>query len=136
LSAHALVRPDLGIGEGPKPPFIKSIQIKLYTGGNPMTRKQKSSMKPFMNTDTPDDLAPNLMGAVIRCIRRMTEAELAANSNYWYSDAGVVVLELTDGTLLYPSQDEEGNGPGALFGETPDGRPFRLYVEEKEAPGG
>lgn len=26
-----------------------------------------------------------------------------------------VVIQLDDGNLIYPSQDEEGNGPGALF---------------------
>lgn len=31
-----------------------------------------------------------------------------------------VVLELDDGTLLYPSADEEGNGPGVLFGRKDD----------------
>jgi hypothetical protein len=27
-----------------------------------------------------------------------------------------VALVLDDGSVIYPSQDEEGNGPGALFG--------------------
>ena len=45
----------------------------------------------------------------------------------------VLVLVLDDGTKLYPSQDEEGNGPGALFGINPDGENFMLCKgEEKE----
>jgi len=31
-----------------------------------------------------------------------------------------IVLQLDDGSLLYPSQDDEGNGPGALFTEYED----------------
>lgn len=27
-----------------------------------------------------------------------------------------IALVLSDGSFLYPAQDEEGNGPGALFG--------------------
>lgn len=30
-------------------------------------------------------------------------------------DRAPVVIVLDDGTSLYPSQDDEGNGPGALF---------------------
>jgi hypothetical protein len=43
--------------------------------------------------------------------RYMTRAE--ADAIGWHSRA--VVLMLDDGTLLYPSTDDEGNGPGALF---------------------
>lgn len=31
----------------------------------------------------------------------------------WYRRA--VVIELDDGNLIFPSADDEGNGPGALF---------------------
>jgi hypothetical protein len=30
-------------------------------------------------------------------------------------DARTVVIQLDDGNLIYPSQDDEGNGPGAWF---------------------
>jgi hypothetical protein len=36
------------------------------------------------------------------------------------------VIEFSDGTLIYASRDEEGNGPGALFGKTKDGKAFSL----------
>lgn len=31
----------------------------------------------------------------------------------WYRRA--VIIELDDGNLIFPSADDEGNGPGALF---------------------
>ena len=43
----------------------------------------------------------------------------------WYARG--LSLELDDGTLLILSQDDEGNGPGALFGEN-GVESFRLPV--------
>lgn len=39
------------------------------------------------------------------------------------------VIELDDGTTLFPSRDAEGNGPGALFGINPDGEGFAVIPE-------
>ncbi len=39
--------------------------------------------------------------------------------NGWHTGsihANPPVFELDDGTLIYPSADPEGNGPGAIFG--------------------
>ena len=44
------------------------------------------------------------------------------------------VIVLDDGTLLYPSRDPEGNGPGALFGASPDGGLFMVSGDEHEEP--
>ncbi len=54
----------------------------------------------------------SLVGRCIVAVRPMTKAELAREGN----DEGCIALALDDGTLLYPSQDYEGNAPGALFG--------------------
>jgi len=35
-------------------------------------------------------------------------------------------LVLENGTVLYPSRDEEGNGPGAMFGRTKAGTTITL----------
>ena len=70
----------------------------------------------------------NLSGKIIQRVRRMSPAELEAN--YWYPDSEALVIELTDGTLLYPSQDEEGNGPGVLFAQTAEGQVFTLIDRE------
>ena len=53
-----------------------------------------------------------LEGKVIKRVREMTPTEMAREG--W--DYPTTVIECTDGTLIYPSQDEEGNGPGSLFG--------------------
>lgn len=45
----------------------------------------------------------------------MTEEEMDREG--WYArGVNPVALELDDGTVIYPSQDPEGNGPGDLFG--------------------
>ena len=66
-------------------------------------------------------------GRTITGIRLMTRAELEAEG--WttdrYGDRAVAVV-LDDGSLLYPSCDPEGNGPGSLFGKTADGTPVGL----------
>ena len=65
------------------------------------------------------------VGLRIVGIREMTDKERDLYA--WYGPAVVLVLE--DGSLLFPSQDEEGNGPGALFGVR-DGEDVVLYSGE------
>jgi len=36
-------------------------------------------------------------------------------------DYGTTVIVFADGTKIYASQDDEGNGPGTMFGRTPAG---------------
>ena len=52
-----------------------------------------------------------LLGRKIVRVRYVTEQEM--RDLYWHQSG--VVMELDNGTLVYPSQDDEGNGPGALF---------------------
>jgi hypothetical protein len=52
-----------------------------------------------------------LVGRTIVAVRYMTEAEEA--QQMWSNAA--VVIQLDDGTLLFPSADDEGNDAGALF---------------------
>ena len=54
----------------------------------------------------------HLEGRTIRAVSYMTDAE--RDNNQW-SYRGLVI-EFTDGTMIYPSQDDEGNEAGALFG--------------------
>ena len=66
-----------------------------------------------------------LVGRKIVEIRPMTNEEMS--SEYWDTrDNKPTVIVLDDGTKLYPSRDEEGNGPGCLFGMSQDGRNFAL----------
>ena len=46
----------------------------------------------------------------------------------WPPDESVPVLVLDSGTILFPSRDEEGNGPGALFGATARKRGFHVFA--------
>jgi hypothetical protein len=50
-------------------------------------------------------------GKRIKQIRYATEEETEALG--WSDD--VIIFETEDGTLFYPSQDSEGNGPGVMF---------------------
>ncbi len=55
----------------------------------------------------------NLIGKTITEIRPMTDEEM--REEYW--DERAMVLIFNDGTKLYPSRDDEGNGAGTLFGD-------------------
>lgn len=55
-------------------------------------------------------LKKNLVGKVIADIRFMEKDEVEANA---WSESGVVI-ELSDGEIIYPLSDEEGNSPGTL----------------------
>jgi hypothetical protein len=60
-------------------------------------------------------------GRTIVGVRPMTPDELE-NEGWelrYGSDPSTIVFD--DGSVLYPSQDPEGNGPGMLFGKLADG---------------
>ena len=53
-----------------------------------------------------------LIGKTVTAVRYMTEKE----ADEVFLDGGrAVVITFNDGTEIYPSIDEEGNGGGALF---------------------
>lgn len=69
----------------------------------------------------------NLIGKTVTAIRPLTLAELRAEGwPGWVQGYRPLLIEFSDGTKLYPSQDEEGNGPGVFFGVTSDGQAFML----------
>lgn len=51
-----------------------------------------------------------LVGKKIVGVRYMTDKEMTANDFYKKG----IVIELSDNQIIYPLQDEEGNGPGAM----------------------
>lgn len=60
-------------------------------------------------------------------LRRMTKRE--AKSEGWDTQNRTApVLVLSDGSRLYPSSDEEGNSPGALFGIDSKGKHFSVSL--------
>ncbi len=66
----------------------------------------------------------NLLGRTIVGIRYLTDKETEAMD--WGRSA--IVLVLNDGTLIFPSMDDEGNGAGAIFGRSKDDKEFILPV--------
>lgn len=56
----------------------------------------------------------NLVGKKIKRFRKLTKTETDAEG--W--DGPTSCIELEDGTIIYASQDDEGNGPGRLFGRS------------------
>lgn len=70
-----------------------------------------------------------LVGRRIVAIRPMSESELAAEG--WPTDDLVPAIVLDSGAVVFSSRDEEGNGPGALFGMTPRGDGFRVLAPQQ-----
>jgi hypothetical protein len=71
-----------------------------------------------------DKASALLVGKTIKSVRYLTREEYLNLG--WHSSP--VVLELEDGTLLFPSSDDEGNGAGALFGQGADGSELTFPV--------
>jgi len=61
-----------------------------------------------------------IIGQKVAAIRNMTKEELTEEGWEFSNPLSTTVIVLSNGTLLYPSADEEGNGPGTLFGKHPD----------------
>ena len=57
-----------------------------------------------------------LKGKIVARVRFSTKAEMKTMD--WY--AGAVSIEFTDGSWVMAMQDDEGNGPGALFTSSDD----------------
>ena len=52
-------------------------------------------------------------------VRNMTNAEIKNEGWDYYSVSdNIKVLVFDDGSVIYPSADYEGNGPGVIFGYT------------------
>lgn len=106
----------------PNLPYDPDGEIPLRRSGPPPVHE------PGGDPPLPDAI----VGQRIVEIRDMTDAELDAEG--WEPDfhgrPPAIVLE--NGTVLYPSRDEEGNGGGALFGTRPDGVPFGICAVEVE----
>ena len=70
---------------------------------------------------------PDIVGQTIRAIRPLSESEITREGwDIWNNTDTCMVIELESGMIIYPSRDEEGNGPGCLFGIDPDG--VAIYV--------
>ena len=65
-------------------------------------------------------MSAEFVGKRIVDVRPMTPEELQLEGWDAPMFGTVPVFVLDDGTLIYPSQDAEGNGPGELFGSAGD----------------
>ena len=65
----------------------------------------------------------NLIGKKIVGIREMTKRE--TENEGW--EFGATTIVLNDGTMIYPSIDEEGNRAGILFGIEKGGR--KIWID-------
>jgi hypothetical protein len=66
----------------------------------------------------------HLEGKTVERVRYLSKEE--AQSMGWYSRP--LVIEFTDGSLVFASQDDEGNDGGALFGQGPGGEELTFPV--------
>jgi len=66
----------------------------------------------------------HLVGHTIESVRMLSESEVDGMG--WTS--GCLVIQFDDQSIIFASQDDEGNGPGALFGQTPDGNSLTFPV--------
>lgn len=60
-------------------------------------------------------MSDGVVGEKIVGLRKMTKAEMRREGWEGTNEIPMVIV-LENGSLLYPSRDEEGNGPGSLFG--------------------
>lgn len=71
-------------------------------------------------------------GQTITTVRTMTDSEMLEEGwerDHW-SGINPTCFVLSDGSILYPSRDEEGNGPGIFFGVV-DGSHIALTLSER-----
>ena len=68
----------------------------------------------------------NIVGKTVKIVRPMTNAE-AEHEGWEDWREKSLVIEFTDGSKIYAASDEEGNGPGCLFGIDHEGE--NVYVE-------
>ena len=73
-----------------------------------------------------------LVGARLVAMRRLSARELAREG--WPADEHVLALVFDNGLIVYASRDDEGNGPGALFGATARGQGFRVCACAPSTP--
>ena len=66
-------------------------------------------------------------GMTITELREMTPAEIEAEGwEVGYGNGTPIVMVLSNGVKLYPSQDYEGNGGGVWFGIDTEGQSIAL----------
>jgi hypothetical protein len=67
-----------------------------------------------------------ITGRTIKAVRNLTKTELKKEGFDSHEEVTAIVLD--DGGVIYASIDEEGNGPGVLFGRA-NGKGFYVTKE-------
>ena len=67
--------------------------------------------------------ASHLVGRTIVKVRYLDAKESEALG---WSGQRSLVFQLDNGAIFFPSQDDEGNGPGSLFGQSASGEEITL----------
>jgi len=75
-----------------------------------MFKDQKEQAKYWM-----DYVEKHLVGKTIKAVGWMTKDE-AVHLGWQYSRP--IVIEFSDGSMIYPSADDEGNDGGTMFGQS------------------
>ncbi len=70
-------------------------------------------------------MSDNVLGH--RIVELMPLPKKVLKSEGWDGNAPPIAIKLDNGTILYPSQDGEGNGPGVIFGTDKKGESFGLF---------
>ena len=70
-----------------------------------------------------------ITGRKIVEVRDINDEELEDAFGDTHCQGCCTVLVLEDGTKIFPSQDPEGNGPGAMFGIDVDGKGIYVMAE-------
>lgn len=74
---------------------------------------EKPKSREFRDQHWTEYAVKHLEGRTIKSVRYLSTAEMSCLG--W--TRRTLVLELDDGTLLFPSMDDEGNEAGVLFGQ-------------------
>ena len=87
---------------------------------NPHSKESKQNREDYWNKKAESVL----LNKKIVAVRYLTEQEQEILG--WYSRC--VVIELEDGTIVYPSKDDEGNDAGALYFQSDKDNDYILPV--------
>ena len=68
----------------------------------------------------------NIEGMKIVKVRELTAKEMDSEGWIACHRTHPIALVLDNGAVLFASQDDEGNGPGAMFGHSKEGGGFRV----------
>jgi len=77
-------------------------------------------------------LAVGIEGTTVSAVREMTDKELEFEGWERHRFHQALAIELSNGVTIYPSRDEEGNGYGALFGQTVGGLGFAVTADQEK----